>query len=186
MKKLHISLMAAFFSMVTAAPALDTNSLKTDLGVFETQTGTVLIKGFSQIGLLTVGSDVITVRCKETSDVSTGHKADGLAIEITRNPLLRERILVDYAEIDSLLDSINYLNKISYDVTPLAGFEASYTTKAGLRVAANSVRKQGIIQASLEYDCDDLRILLTTDQMTQFYRLIEQARKNLDAMENAK
>jgi len=41
---------------------------------------------------------------------------------------------VDCDEIDSLLDSINYLNKISCDVTPLASFEASYSTKSGFRV----------------------------------------------------
>jgi hypothetical protein len=185
MNKIHLLLLAAFCALVTATPAQDTNSLKTDLGVFETQTGTVLIKGFSQIGTLTVGTDVVSVYAKESSDITTGHKADGLAIVISGNAPPRRRILVDCDEIDSLLDSINYLNKISCDVTPLASFEASYSTKSGFRVVANSLRRQGTIQASLEYG-DDLKILLTTDQMEQFYRLLEQARKNLDALRSPK
>lgn len=185
MKLIHLVLLAAFGAMVGSAPAQDTNSLKTDLGVFETQTGTVLIKGFSQIGILTVGSDTVTVYCKQSTDISTGHKADGLAIVLSGNAPPRKRILVDYGELDSLLDGINYLSKITYDVTPLTGFEASYSTRSGFSVVANSLRRQGSIQASLEYG-DDVRIMLTTDQLTQFYRLIEQAKKNLDTLRNPK
>ena len=172
-------------SLVLSVSAQDTNSLKTDLGVFEAQTGTVLVKGFGHIGSLTVGTDRITVSCKESTDITTGRKIDGLAILIQGNTSLRKRILVDYEEIDPLLEGINYLNKISYEITPLPGFEACFATKAGLMVVANSQRRQGLIQDSLEYG-DDIRILLTPDQMTQFYRLLEQAKKSLDNLRNPK
>ena len=185
MNKLHVLLAVTFCSFILASPAQDTNALKTNLGVFEAQTGTVIVKGFGQIGSMSVGTDVITVRCKESTDVSTGHKAQGLIIEIAGNSLPRERIYVDYGEIDSLLSGINYLNKITYDVTPLPAFEASYTTKGGLRVAAYSARRQGGIQTYLQYG-DDPRILLASDQMMQLYGLIEQARTNLDSLRTAK
>lgn len=185
MNKMHFILIAAFCSLVPSTQAQDTNSLKTDLGVFEIQTGTVIIKGFSQVGMLAVGTDVITVYCKESTDITTGHKVDGLAIVISGNTSPRKRILVDYDEINPVLDSIDYLNKITYDVTPLSSFEGSFSTKSGFRVVADSLRKQGYIQESLEYG-DDLKILLTTDQMTQLYRLIEQARKSLDTLRSPK
>ena len=185
MNKLHVILVAAFCSLALASPAQDTNALKTDIGVFEAQTGAVIIKGFGQIGSVSVGTDVISVRCKESKDVNTGHKAYGLVIEITGNNQQRERTFVDYDEIDSLLSGINYLSKITYDVTPLPSFEASYTTKAGLRVVANSARRQGGIQTFLQYG-DQPRILLTSDQMTQLYGLIEQARNNLNSIRTAK
>ncbi len=185
MNKWHIFLAAAFCSIALASPAQDTNALKTNLGLFEVQTGTVIVKGFGQIGSMSVGSSVISVRCKESTDASTGHKAQGLAIEIAGGALPRERIYVDYDEIDSLLSGINYLNKITYDVTPLPGFEASYTTKTGLRVAAYSARKQGGIQTYLQYE-DDPRILLASDQMTQLYGLIELGRNNLNSLRPAK
>ena len=185
MNQLHVILAAVFCSFTLTSPAQDTNALKTDLGVFDAQTGTVIVKGFGQIGAMSVGTDVITVRCKASTDVSTSHKAYGLSIEIAGSPSPRERIFVDYDEIDSLLSAINYLNKITYDATPLPGFEASFTTKAGLRVAAYSARRQGGIQTFLQYG-DDPRILLASDQMTQFYGLIEQARNSLDSMRNAK
>lgn len=185
MNKLHIILVAAFCSLALASPAQDTNALKTGIGVFEARTGAVIIKGFGQIGSLSVGPDVLSVRCKESTDVSTGRKAYGLAIEIAGNPLPRERIFVDYDEIDSLLNGINYLSKITYDVTPLPSFEASYTTKSGLRVVATSVRRQGGIQFFLQYG-DEPRILLTSDQMTQLYGLIGQAKDNLTSIKTAK
>ncbi len=185
MNRLNVILAAAFCSLALSAPGQDTNALKTDLGVFEAQTGTVIVKGFGQIGSMTVGTDVISVRCKASTDVTTGHKAYGLAIEIAATPQFRQRILVDYDEIGSLLGGLNYLNKITYDVTPLPGFEASYTTRAGLRVAAYSARRQGGIQTFLQYG-ENPRITLASDQMAQLYGLIEQARNSLDAIQTAK
>jgi hypothetical protein len=185
MNKLQVILGATFCSLALASPAQDTNALNTNIGVFEARTGAVIIKGFGQIGSVSVGTDVISVRCKESADVSTGRKVYGLAIEIAGNPLPRERIYIDYDEIDSLLNGINYLSKITYDVTPLPSFEASYTTKAGLRVVAYSARRQGGIQMFLQY-CDQPRILLTSDQMAQLHGLIDQARKTLDSTRTAK
>jgi hypothetical protein len=185
MNKLHVILAAAFCSFALATLAQDTNALKTDIGVFESQTGTVIIKGFGQTGSITVGADVISVNCKASTNASTGFKAYGLAIGFSGNDQPRDRAIIDYDEIDSLLNGINYLSKITYDVTPLPGFEATYITRAGLRVVAYSARRQGGIQTFLQYG-DRPRILLTSDQLTQFYGLIGQARDNLNSLRTAK
>jgi len=125
------------------------------------------------------------VTCKASTNAGTGFRAYGLAIGFAGNDQARERALVDYDEIDSLLSGINYLSKITYDVTPLPGFEASYTTKAGLRVVAYSARRQGGIQTFLQYG-ERPRILLTSDQVAQFYGLIGQARDNLNSLRTLK
>jgi len=178
-------LFAAICSFNLTSLSQDTNSLRTDLGVLEAQTGVIIIKGFGSVGSIPVGTDVISVRSKESTDVSSGVKSYGLAIQIEANSLPRDRIYVDYDEIDSLLGAMDYLIKIKYDVTALPGFEASYTTKAGLRILSNSVRRDGAIQHSLQYG-DAPRIMLSSVQMTQLYDLIEQARKNLDALKGDK
>jgi hypothetical protein len=185
MNKIYILLVVAVCSLAQASLAQDTNSLRTDIGVFETETGVVLVKGFSLIGTISTGTDVITVLSKETTDINSGHKVDGLAIEIGGDNLPRERILIDYDEIDSLLSNIDYLNTITYDVTPLPSFEASYSTKAGLRVIADSVRREGGIKTYLAYG-DRPRILLSSVQLTQFSGLIQQAKKDLDSIRTAK
>ncbi len=185
MSKSNMLLAAVLCSFAMAAFGQDTNSLRTDLGVLEAQTGVIIIKGFGSVGTIPVGADVISLRTKESTDVASGLKAYGLSVQIEANSLPMERIYVDYDEIDSLLGAIDYLIKIKYDVTALPGFEASYTTKAGFRVIANSIRRDGAIQHSLQYG-DEPRIMLSSIQMTQLHDLIEQGRKNLDALKVGK
>jgi len=184
MNKLRLLLLTAFCSLAGAATAQDTNSLKTDLGVFESRTGVVIVKGFGQIGSVMAAAAEISVRCKETTDVSIGRKVYGLTIEIAGNTF-RDRILVDDNEIDSLLNGLNYLIKVNYDATTLPSFEASYSTKAGLRVIANSIRKDGAIEYSLQ-SSNTPRVSLSSVQMTQLYDLIAQSRKNLDDLKAGK
>ena len=180
MNKLHVILLSAICSLTWAVTAQDTNILKTEIGLFENRTSVVIVKGFGQIGSVVAEAADISVRCKETADISIGQKAYGLAIQITGNGFQAERIYVDEDEIDALLSGINYLIKINYDVTALPGFEASYTSKGGLQVSANSIRKEGGVRFSLQGNYSP-QIPLSSVQMTQLYNLITQARKNLDA-----
>lgn len=185
MHKFPFIFVAVFGLLAWTAHAQDTNLLKTELGVFEAQTGTVIVKGFGQIGSMSVGTVTISVRCKISTDANTGRNACGLAFEIASGDQFRERTFVDYDELDSLLNGVNYLNKITYDVTPLPGFEAIYSTKTGLRVVAYSARRQGGIQNFLQYG-DLPRIPLSSDQMAQLYNLIEQGKKTLDSLRTGK
>jgi hypothetical protein len=189
MKHLRLLWLVIFGSLALAA-AQDTNSLKTSLGQFVARTGVVIVRGYAPIGETTAGPVEISVRCKETTDVGSGEKAYGLAFEITGNASPRDRTLVDDDEIDALLDALNYVIKSNYEVTndkvtTLTSFEASYTTKAGLRVMANSVRKEGGVQYFIQ-SCNSPRIPLSGVEMTQLYNLISQARKNLDDLKSGK
>jgi hypothetical protein len=63
----------------------------------------------------------------------------------------------------------------------LPSFEASYTTKSGLRVFAFGSNRQGAIRTFVQYD-DGPRIQLASDQFLQFKNLIAQAKTSLDAV----
>ncbi|MDE3065955.1 MAG: hypothetical protein KGJ60_00245 [Verrucomicrobiota bacterium] len=158
-----------------------TNAPKTEIENFEAQTNAVIIKGFGQVGSVTTDAGVISVRCKESDDVSAGRKAYGLTVVFDGNRREHEREVVDDDEMDSLLNGLDYLGKITYDATPLPGFEATYTTRSGLRIVAYSSRRQSGIQKFLEFGGDP-RISLTPDQLAQFQKLIEQAKKTLDSL----
>ena len=80
---------------------------------------------------------------------------------------------------------MDYLQKISYDVTPLPGFEAVFSTKSGLRIVAYSSRRMGGIQTFLQYG-DSPRIPLASDQMAQIRDMISQARTALAALMSSK
>ena len=183
------SLLLAFGSLACVGRAqevtLTTNAPKTEIEVFELQTDTVIVKGLGQISSLNMDSGAVFVRVKETSDIGTGRKLYGLTIGFAESNQPREKLVVDYDELESLLSGIDYLSKISYDVTPLPSFEAAYTTKSGLRIVAYSSRWQGGIQTFLQFG-DNPRIPLASDQVAQFRDMISQARNALTAMLPAK
>jgi len=179
MRKFCVVLIAAGCSLAFAARAQDTNALKTEIGLFEAQTGVVSVRGFGQIGSVSTSAAVISVRCKESTSVATGRKDYGIAVEIETNQR-RGLALVDSDELASLINGMDYLGKISHGVTALSGFEATYTTKSGLRFVAFSNKRQGGILTSLQYD-DSPRISLTSDQWNQLVNLIGQAKTTLDS-----
>ena len=184
MRKLFAVLIIVICSLAFAAHAQDTNALKTEIGIFESQTGVVIIRGFGQIGSLATGGAVISVRCKESSSAASGHKDYGIALVIEAS-LWREFAIVDYDELDGLLNGMDYLGKITYGVTSLPGFEATFTTKSGLELMAFGNKQQGGIRTFLQYD-DGPRISLASDQWIQLANLIGQAKTTLDSLRAAK
>jgi len=185
MNKLSLALLALGCALTFTAAAQDTNVLKTEIGVFEARTGCVIIKGFEPMGTVNVGAAIIFIGSKESIDISSGKSVYGITVSLGSAPNDRDRTLVDYDELESLLKSIDYLNKIDYDVTTLPSFEATYSTKTGLRLIAHSIRREGTVQCYIQYD-DNARIPLSSIQMKQLYELIEKAKKNLDALREAK
>jgi len=184
MRKFCVVLIAAGCALAYAVRAQDTNALKTQIGLFESQTGVVIIKGFGQVGSVSTSAAVISVRCKESSSAATGHKDYGIAAVIEANQERRVAI-VDYDELDSLLNGMDYIGKMTYSVTSLPGFEATFTTKSGLQLIAFGNKQQGGIRTFLQYD-DGPRIPLASDQWTQLAKLIEQAKATLDSLRTPK
>jgi hypothetical protein len=184
MRRLFAVLITVICSLAFAAGAQDTNALKTQIGVFESQTGVVIIKGFGQVGSVATSDAVISVRCKESSSASTGHKDYGIAVVIEGNQW-RRLAIVDYGELDPLLNGMDYLGKMTYSVTALPGFEATFTTKSGLELIAFGNKQQGGIRTFLQYD-DGPRIPLSSDQWVQLANLIEQAKTKLDTLRTPK
>jgi hypothetical protein len=185
MNKLKIALLVVAGALACAASAQDTNLLRTQIGSFEAQTGVVIIKGINPVGSLPMGQVQLNVGYKETKDAGAGVKLYGLSIEVEGSQFQRERVLVDDDELDSLINAVNYLAKINADATPLGRFEANYTTKAGLSVIAESIRREGSVLIYIKFE-DSPRIALSPVQMSQFYGLLQQGRRNLDGLKSAK
>jgi hypothetical protein len=186
MRQLHFILIALCCSLAFASRAQDatstTNVLKTEIENFETQTDTVIVKGFSQNGSMTTDAGIISLRLKESIDVGHGSKLYGVAIELAAGQR-RDFFIVDYDEMDPLINGIDYLSKISYDATALASFDASVTTRSGVRIVAYSLVRQGGIHTYLQFG-DAPKISLASDQLAQFQNLIAEAKSSLDALKN--
>jgi len=184
MLKYLIALIAAGCWLGLAARAQDTNALKTEIGLFESQTGVVIVKGFGHVGSVSTSAATISVRCKESTSAATGRKDYGIAIEIEANQG-RTLAIVDYDELDGLLNSMDYLGKLNFGVTSLPGFDATFTTKSGLELIAYGNKQQGGIRTFVQYN-DSPRIPLASDQWTQLVNLINQAKATLDSLRTPK
>jgi hypothetical protein len=154
----------------------------TYLETFEQQTNIVLVKGFSLVGTLALGNGTISVHANEASDVSHGQKAFGIVLETSQSTEAdRVALVVDYDELDSLANGIDYISKVTWGVTRLNGFEASYATRSGFRVIAHSDRRQSSIDTFIQFGGGP-RLPATADQLGQLRSLVVQAKAALDGL----
>ena len=154
----------------------------TKLDAFTTNVGTVVIRATTDVGVVQANAVTLTVKCEEMSEPSAGRREYGLGIEIAARGFKDTR-LIDYDELDSFLNGLDYLGKVDWSVTTLNSFHASYTTKSGFRVDAYSSKRSGYI----EYSVHDLAasipgIPLTRDQIVQLVSFLAQAKTKLDAV----
>lgn len=155
-----------------------TNAPATEIENFELQTDTLMVKGFGEIGSVSTQGGVVSVRCKESSNLTINRKLYGISVALDVNQS-HGSLVVDYDELDALIRALDFLAKISYEVTPMPSFDASFTTRSGLRIGAHSERRQGAINLYLQFD-GTAKIPLTPDQFTQFQNLITEAKSSLD------
>jgi hypothetical protein len=186
MRKFCLVLIMASGLGTLAARAQITNLPPTELETFETQIGTVIVKGAGPIGSLSVDAVTINVISKESLNVTTGRRQYGMAVETIANNQRAWKKVVDYDEMDSLFSGLNYLAKIDYKVTAEPTFVASYVTRSGLRVGAFTSQRRGVIQYFLQdYSTTSPRILITSAQLAQFQDLVAETKKTLDALQAA-
>ena len=149
----------------------------TKLEAFDTNTDTVIIKATAPIGSVPAHGGAVTVRCREITDVGTGRRESGIIIDIAFEVQLETMLLIDYDELDSLLDGLDYLGKLDWSVTSLPDFSAVYTTKGGFRADARGSRRTGNIEFAVRSTRVSVpRLPLSRDQLGQLRSLIEQAK----------
>ena len=156
---------------------------RTKLETFQAQTGTVVIKGYSEVGSVSA-LGVVAVDSMEFTDAATGQKVSGVVIEITESGRLEnsDRSFIDYDEVDSLLAGLDYISKATPDVTELGQFEATYKTKGNFsattfnngRGEISAAVKCGYVRAASAY--------LSLEQLTQLRGLILSAKQKLDSV----
>lgn len=116
-------------------------SPKTRLEQFQAKTGSVIVKGFSDIGSATGKyAAKITVISIEFTDASSGAKQFGITIEVqgSGESPQKNRSYIDLDEIDSLLNGLEYISRIDKSATKLANFEATYRTKGDFSITTFS------------------------------------------------
>jgi len=110
----------------------------TKLEAFAAKTGVVIIRGYTTIGSINgLGPGSVTVDAREFRDAANLKlRVTGLSIQVKESGRLEREStsFVDYDEIDSLLQGIDYISKIGPDITQMAKYEAEYITKGDFSV----------------------------------------------------
>ena len=155
---------------------------KTKLEAFQAQTGTVMIKGYSEIGRINA-MGVVSVKSMEFSNATTGSKQAGVLIEITESGRLEntDRSFIDYDEVDSLLKGIDYISKATPAVTKLGQFEATYKTKGHFSVTTFNGRDGKIDVAVKSGYIRPAKAYLSVEKLMELRELIVQAKQRLDS-----
>lgn len=179
-----ILLLVAFSYNVTFAqnPSASAPEPKTKLESFERQSGTVVIKGYSEIGKVT-GLGSVTVDCMEFTNATTGQRQTGIVIDVIESGRLErsDRSFIDYDEIQPLLKGIDYINTITSKNTRLSSFEAVYKTKGDFQVITFS--SSGKVEAAVRSGyIGPATAYLTLQQLGQLRELISKAKKTLDSI----
>jgi hypothetical protein len=186
--KYTASVTVVFLMLAFSALAQETNSYpKSRLELFEANTSTVLIKGTDDIGALAGKLGVVTVKCRETKDATTGLREFGVIVTVTQAEGIEDTTVVDFDELDGLLRALDYISKVEWSITSLGHFEASFTTKSGLKVATYSSRRTTTVEAQVMSNrLMRSRSFLTTTHLTQLRTLIEQAKTKLEIVRREK
>jgi len=193
MRKFMVILVVLAGGWLLAGPALaqETNLYlplpATRLEGFETNTDTVIVKATAPIGTVPAHGGAVSVRCREITDAGTGRRESGIVVDIAFSEQLAAMMLIDYEELDSLLDGMDYLGKLDWSVTSLPDFQAVYTTKGGLRVDARGSRRTGNIEFAVRSTrIAAPKLALSRDQLGQLRSLVEQAKTKLDSLRKTK
>jgi hypothetical protein len=182
-----VCILVLCLSAFSAALAQDTNAYAyapaTRLESFVTNTGTVVIRGSADIGVVQANTGTITLKCREAFDASSGRKETGISIDLNHNQQSKETRYIDYDELEPLINALAYLNKVDWSITSLNSFDAAITTRSGFRASAFSSKRSSAIEFAVRTaGTGNPPILMSRDQLAELRGLLEQARTKLDSI----
>jgi len=136
MRYLVIVLLACISFASTAEESVQTTPT-TKIEAFQANTGVVVVRGYTTVGILRgLGGDV-SVDAREYLDAGNQAKrVTGISISVKETGRLeRENTsFIDADEIDSLLQGLDYISRVSKEITKQENFEAEYRTKGYFKV----------------------------------------------------
>ena len=174
MKKLTLAatfLLSFGFNSLAMANDAPAEKPSTKVEQFSAKTGAVIIKGFTEIGVINSRGNTLEVSSVEFFDAgSPNNIVKGVAIRVEQKTRFERSntSFIDFDEIDSLIKGIDYISKIKSDATKQQNFEAKYKTKGSFEIIVfdNSqgglsamVASGNIGKASIFIDMTDLEKL---------------------------
>jgi hypothetical protein len=157
-------------------------SPKTQLEQFQAKTGSVILKGYTEIGSVSGKGSSLTVTAMEFTDAASKAKQFGVVIEVATGEK-SNRSYIDLDEVDSLLKGVDYIGRLDKSVTKLSSFEASYSTKGDFTITifnrSGSNNMDIAIQSGGRFG---VQAFFETAELSNIRQLIERAQASLQAL----
>lgn len=177
-------LLAASCAAQEPQPTPTPLEFQTRLESLMSETGTVIVKGYTRVGSMSGSRGTAYFTVWEVTDAGTGRREQGIGIEIsdttTNRPDSEERAYVDYDELAPLLKGIDYIMKLNDKVTKLSSYEAQYQTRGGLLLVTFNTAN-GYAAAITTGGGRRPRFVLRPTGLAEFRNLLESAKDVLDA-----
>jgi hypothetical protein len=167
-----------------AQPSPTPEEIQTKLESLMSETGAVIVKGYTRVGSMNGSRGTAFVTAWEVTNARTGRREQGVMVEIsdpTQNrPDSEERAYIDYDELAPLLKGIDYILKLDDRATKLSRYETQYQTRGGLMLATFNT-PDGVRTAISTLGGRRPRFVLRQTGLAEFKNLLESAREVLDA-----
>jgi hypothetical protein len=172
----------------SGARAEETNIYpKSRLELSEERSGVVLIRGTDHIGSVPGRRGEVIVQVRETKDMTLNQREYAVIVTVAQADGTANATYVDHDELSALIQNLDYLGRVDWSFTSLGHFDASYTTRAGLRVATYSSTRSGLIEgAVVSQRLPRSRAALTTAQLELFRNTLEVAQKKIEELQKVK
>jgi hypothetical protein len=165
-------------------PTPTPEEFQTRLESLLSETGAVIVKGYTRIGSVSGSRGTAYVSALEVTDASAGRRERGFSVEISDaarpDAADAERAYVDYDEIAPLLKGVDYILRLDNKVTKLSRYEAQYRTRGGLVLLTFNTSNGQATAISTEGG-RAARFVLRPTGLAEFRNLLENAREVLDA-----
>jgi hypothetical protein len=160
---------------------------KSRLELFEERAGIVLLRGTDNVGSVPGKRGEVTVQVRETKDMTFNQRDYAVIVTVTQDDGFANATYVDHDDLSALIQNLDYLTKVNWSLTSMGHFDASYTTRAGLRVVTFSSTRSGLIEgAVVSQRFPRSRAALTTAQLDLFRNTLEVAQKRIEELQKAK
>lgn len=148
---------------------------------FESRNSTLLVKGRTWVATLRAQTGAARVEATEIRDVGGRARALGVTVTLNAsNPPGEARCLIDYEEIDALVQAFDVMAKADDSITKMSHFEAHYRTLSDFEIIVFKQTSGGIAAAIEGGFYDRTRVLLTLDEFTKLRWMIVQAKEKVD------
>ena len=153
---------------------------RTNLERLEERYSAVILKGITRIETTDVKRlDVEAVELRELGKPPNSvMAAKGIAIVYQE----QNRALIDYEEIDPLLNAIDALSRVDETATKLASFQARYRTQGDLEITVFRQTRSGTAVKVEIGICNPATVFMTLDDLAKLRAMIKEAKTRLDEL----